>query len=1072
MRKDNLFKLRSIFTTLTLCFFLSIASAQNVSVRGVVTDIDNEPIIGATIVVKGNATQGTATDADGKYTLANVSPNAVLTVTYVGMKTQEVAVNGRTVIDIVMSDDTELLDEVVVVGFGTQKKVNLTGAVSSVNAKDLTARPVSNVSQALQGLVPDLNFSMGDRGGDISQDMVASIRGTGTVGKGSKAAPLVLIDGMEGNMNAINPQDIESISVLKDAAASSIYGSRAPFGVILITTKRGKAGKTSINYNNNFRWVQAINMPEVADAYTYANYFKKMAENSASWNPFDAERMKAIKGYMDGTITTTTNPASDDKNRWDWIGNTNTRWYDELFGGTAFTHEHSLSVSGGADKMQYYASLNYLDQNGMLRIRRDNIKRYTATGRITAQPLSWLDFTYGTKFIRRDFFKPSVSNDRTLYHNVAKRWPVEPIKDPNGNYMSDTLVNPLLYGGDDNTQTDYLYQQFQVVAEPVKNWKIFGEFNYKTITSTRDMFQLKVPMWNVDGSMRYANGYTTNKTTNANEKTNYFNTNLYSEYAKEFESGHYLKGMIGFQAEANRWERTQITRNDLMAETLPVPSLATGNLELNAYNLSHWATAGFFGRINYNYKERYLAEVNLRYDGTSRFAKDKRWNLFPSVSVGWNLAKEAFMEDYLDLVNTLKLRGSWGELGNQNTESLYPYIQLMKYYSSDNTSDRNNWLINGKRPNGAKAPALISALMGWETIQTLNVGFDLSMLKNRLNVTFDWYNRKTLNMVGPAPVLPAILGTDVPRVNNADMQSTGFGLEISWRDRIRDFSYEARVVLSDDRQKILRYPNPTNSLSEWRAGQYIGDIWGLETIGIAKSKEEMDKHLASLSNGGQNEIGTQWMAGDIMYKDLDGDGKISKGATTDKPHDLKLIGNSSPRYNFGVDLSAAYKGFDVKVFLQGVAKRDYWLGDNMFWGAHGGIWQSGVFTNHLDFFREKADDFWSENINAYYPRVLDGGDGKNHERQTKYLQNAAYMRLKNLQLGYTIPASISNKLKVSNLRIFISAENLFTLTNLPRGFDPETLGTGYGADWGSGPTNTAKAYPMSRTFSAGLNINF
>ena len=417
------------------------------------------------------------------------------------------------------------------------------------------------------------------------------------------------------------------------------------------------------------------------------------------------------------------------------------------------------------------------------------------------------------------------------------------------------------------------------------------------------------------------------------------------------------------------------------------------------------------------------------------------------------------MEPLESTINTLKIRGSWGELGNQNTKALYPYIQTMPFVANDSKS---HWLLsNSKFENTAASPELISALLGWETMRSWNIGFDLGMFNNRFNMSFDWFNRKTVNMVGPAPTLPAVLGADVPKTNNADLQSTGFELDLSWRDRIDAVQYGVHVLLSDDRQKVLKYPNEKGLLSTWRTGEYMGEIWGFETIGIAKSDQEMQDHLASLPNGGQSEVGKNWAAGDIMYKDLDGDGTIHKGTTVDNPGDLKIIGNNTPRYKFGLDLDASWKGFDIRVFLQGVLKRDYYIDGNMMFGATGNRWQSGFFKSQMDFYRD-ADDFWGENHDAYLPRPL--FNDQNQKKQSRYLQNAAYCRLKNLQIGYTIPARYTQKARISNLRIFFSAENLFTITSLPDAFDPETLGTGYGANWNDG-TSTAKTHPLSQTFS-------
>lgn len=396
-----------------------------------------------------------------------------------------------------------------------------------------------------------------------------------------------------------------------------------------------------------------------------------------------------------------------------------------------------------------------MGQEGMMAIRRDKLQRYSVSSKINAQLYPWLNMNYSMKYMRKDYSKPTAMTDNTLYQNIAKRWPMEPTVDPNGYPMGNTIIRPILYGGDNNSQTDWLYQQFQVVIEPIKDWKIFGEINYKVIDAFTHTDYLKVPQMNVAGEPYSGDTWKTSKVTEGAERTNYFNANVYSEYYRSFADAHHLKAMVGFQAEVNKWRQLQASKLDLISESVPSINAATGESTIDKSKLTHWATAGFFGRLNYDYKERYLLEVNLRYDGTSRFAKDKRWNLFPSFSAGWNVAREAFMEPTSHIINTLKIRGSWGELGNQNTENLYPYIQLMKFVAQDPDS---HWLINNSRPNTANAPDLISALLGWETMRSWNIGFDLGMLNNRLTVSFDWFNRKTINMVGPAPELPVTLG--------------------------------------------------------------------------------------------------------------------------------------------------------------------------------------------------------------------------------------------------------------------------------------------------------------------------
>ena len=580
------------------------AVKQTVQIKGKVTDMFGDPVIGATVMEDGTQ-NGTITDLDGNFILNTASANVTITVSYVGYMSQTVKAQSGKSLSVILKEDTKTLDEIVVVGFGTQKKVNLTGSVSTVNAEDLLSRPVSNVSQALQGLVPGMNFSYASdgNGGEIGADMKVNIRGAGTIGDGSNASPLILIDGMEGNMNMLNPNDIESISVLKDAAASSIYGSRAPFGVVLITTKKGKAGKVNINYNNSFRWSEAINLPDVADAYTYAMYFNKMQLNDGKTAvQFDDTRLQAIKDYASGVITTTTQPNRNTPTIWDWIGNTNTDWYDVMFGGMAFSQEHSLSASGGTEKIQYYFSGNYMGQEGMMAIRRDKLQRYSVSSKINAQLYPWLSMNYSMKYMRKDYTKPSSMDDNTLYHNIAKRWPMEPTVDPNGYPFA--LVRPTLYGGDNNSQTDWLYQQFQIVLEPIKNWVIFGEINYKVIDAFSHTDNLKLTQMNVAGEPYLGDNGKTSSVTEGAERTNYFNANVYSEYSRTFADTHHLKVMAGFQAELNKWRQLQATKLDLISESVPSINAATGESTIDKSKLTHWATAGFFGRLNYDYKER------------------------------------------------------------------------------------------------------------------------------------------------------------------------------------------------------------------------------------------------------------------------------------------------------------------------------------------------------------------------------------------------------------------------------------------------------------------------------------
>lgn len=1051
---------------------------QRSTCTGVVKDGTGETVIGASVVVKGT-TNGTITGIDGDFSLPNIEKGATIQISFVGYVTQEVKWNG-TPLNILLKDDTQKLDEVVVVAFGTQKKVNVTGAVSSVGAKELAARPINTVTDALQGVVPGMNISTGESGGALNGNKSFNIRGTGTIGAGSKVEPLVLIDGMEGDINAINPQDIENISVLKDAAASSIYGSRAPGGVILITTKKGKSGKPNVNYNNNFRFVSPLNMPEMADSYSFALAINDQFTNAGGTPMYSAKKLQQILDYQAGKSTQYmwSNPAGrwnafDDDKHEDIMPTANTDWLKTVFG-NSFTQEHSLSVNGGSEQVQYYLSANYLDQGGLLNYGDDNKQRYSFTAKINADLTKWLKVGYSMRFNRMDYEAPSFSGSgevksNQFFFDVCRYWPVIPLKDPNGYYTSESKYYQLTEGGRYKTQSDVVAQQLSFIFEPIKDWKINAELNYRSNYDFNHTDKQTVYAYDVNKNP-YVVENSTSSVTEYAYKSNFFNPNIFTEYSKEFTGGHNLRVMLGFQSELFSQRDITASKDNIMSG---VPTLnTTQNNPQNRGGYSEWATAGFFGRVNYDYNGRYLAEVNMRYDGTSRFLKEKRWNLFPSFSLGWNIAREAFFEDFTDVVSTLKLRGSWGELGNQNTDNWYPFYRTMGINVNQwNNYALGDWLVNGAKPNISSESALVSSLLTWEKTQTLDIGFDLAMLRNRLNVSFDYFQRKSKDMVGPAPELPIILGTSVPKINNLDMTSKGWEVQINWRDQIKDFKYGVTLSLSDNQVVIDEYPNPSNTILKkndsgdyeniYYKGAHVGDIWGFETVGIAKSDAEMQNHLANLPNGGQDGVGSNWGAGDIMYADINGDGKISRGNLKLDDHgDMKKIGNKTPRYNFGLNLDAAYKGFDLKVFFQGTLKRDYMPSNTstMFWGSVG-YWQTNIFKPHLDYFRADEAHPLGQNLNAYYPRLLT--DNRNRAAQSGYLQNAAYCRLKNVTLGYTLPSSMTKRFYVNNLRLFVSGENLLTFTGLRETFDPETIGIG---NW-DGCT-----YPLSRTFSFGLSI--
>lgn len=1051
---------------------VTITQQNERTIKGIVKDATGETVIGANVSVIGT-TNGTVTDVDGNFSL-KVPVGATLKISFIGYKDVTVKVTNQQTLDIVLQDDSQALDEVVVVGFGSQKKVNVTGAVSMVKAEALAERPVTNVSQALQGVVPGLNFAVSNGGGELDNEMKFNIRGSGSIGSGSSASPLVLIDGMEGDMNTINPQDIETISVLKDAAASSIYGSRAPFGVILITTKSGKSGKVTVNYNNNIRFSDPLKVPEMMNSYDFARYFNAAAANGGQGATFSQETLDRIVAFQKGEITDGTKPDSNGNYQYYTGSNGNTDWFKEHYRRWAPSHEHNISVSGGTDKINYMVSGNFMDQRGMLRHSDDSYKRFSLNAKLGAEITKFIRMNYTSRWVRNDYDKSYYQNP-LFFHNIARRWPTIPVTDPNGHWPEASEIVQLEDGGRDNKSTDYLTQQLQLVIEPIKNWKITAEGNFRTENMNREFAVLPVFTYNADNvpsPMKFDEEHLPGITEARKEtsKRNYYTMNFFTDYFYQTDNGHYFKAMVGFNAELNKFSSMWASRQGLISPNVPFLSTSTENMKNNAEK-NEWSTAGFFGRLNYNYKERYMAEVNVRYDGTSRFLEDSRWGFFPSFSAGWNVAREDFWEDWSDYVSELKVRGSWGELGNQNTTDIYPFFPGMTIGASD-----GDWLINGGQPSTAKIPGLVSSLMTWETVRSWNIGLDFGALRNRLTGSFDYFKRQTLDMVGPAPELPVTLGTDVPKINNADMESYGFELELSWRDRIGKVNYGVKAVLADARQKITRYPNETMKFSNWYSGKMDGEIWGYTTIGIAKSQEEMDAHLAKVD---QSALGSKWGAGDIMYADINGDGKVDEGAgQVGDSGDKKVIGNSTPRYNYGITLDASWNGFDISAFFQGVGKRDFEVGGMYFWGAMGGMWASTGFVDHWDFFRPEGDELGA-NLNSYYPRPLFGNSAdRNQKTQTRYLQNAAYLRLKNLQIGYTFPKEWMSKICIQSLRLYVSADNLFTITNMAGMFDPETIsGRAYwdtkGTDASSnGTSEMGKVYPLSKVISFGINVNF
>ena len=620
--------------------------------KGTVVDNNGDPVVGASVFVVSNGQKkGSVTDLDGNFEIAGVASGSSLTISYVGYKTQQVTWSGKD-LKVTLQENSEMLDNVVVVGYGTQKKVNLTGAVSVVNSKQLESRPVTSVAQALQGEVPGLNFSVGNAGGSLKSRMGLNIRGIGTIGDGSNAAPLVLIDGSEGDLYSISPNDIESISVLKDASSSAIYGSRAAFGVILVTTKSGKEGRMNVSYNGNVRFSTATQIPEMPNSYDFARYWNDAAANSGGNAPFSQDMLNKIKNHINGTpapgeeVTTTwqgtaaNEPWSMYTGSWD-----NTNWFKEMYRSAVPSTEHNISVSGGGNKVNYYISGAILSQRGLIRHGKDKLKRYNFSSKVTANLTDWATVTYNSKWIREDYSRPSYMTG-LFFHNIARRWPTNPVYDPNGHYVHGNEILQMENGGIDATQEDKLFQQLALEFRPIKGWKIRLEGNYNTTNYHNHWDVLPIYYYDPDQhpvAAAWSGDYAAGKSNvgEAMSKNNYYNGRFFTEYNMTLNDKHEFKFLAGLDMESNLYTYLSASQADLVTPLVPTLNNATNKVVARGFSNTHWSTMGMFGRINYAYDSRYLAEFSIRRDGSSRFIGDKTWGTFPSIETS---AKPSFIK--------------------------------------------------------------------------------------------------------------------------------------------------------------------------------------------------------------------------------------------------------------------------------------------------------------------------------------------------------------------------------------------------------------------------------------------
>ncbi|MEP5338185.1 MAG: TonB-dependent receptor [Algibacter sp.] len=1053
-------------------------------ITGYITDIGGQPLAGATVLEKGTQ-NGAQTDFDGRFSLTLSNQNATLVVSYLGFKSKEVALNNQTNINITLDEDISALDEVVVVGYGTQKKVTLTAAVTAVGTEVFENRPTSNAVRSLQGTVPGLIITNSSLGGQPGADSNINIRGfvsAGGTGAIGDAEPLVLVDGIRMNINDINPEDIESVSVLKDAAAAAIYGSNAASGAILVTTKTGKSlnGKARVSYRSNISFTQPTTWPKSVSAIDFAYTINDARTNRLQSAYYDETDLANIRANMANPGSAPSIVSNANGNAWDYgtigieaTGATN--WDDIIMKKWSQRVKHDLSIAGGDQKMNYYISVGAYEEDGLLAVTSESFERYNLDAKLSAQVNDWLTVELYSKFLKSftDFptragFGNTSRNNSLLLDVITKIKPTLPQFDP---IYGEELLEHTYYPNFDferlKNRNDQIILAPKFIIQATKNLKLNVDLNYRRNDNFQEEIRLAhqkiVPNGLID---RVSQEQTYYRPTVS--RTEYFSPNIYATFDKSLKN-HNFNVTAGFQSEINNFYSLGARTDYLISNSIISLAASLDDDQLVGESITNWSTVGYFGRFRYNYKEKYLLEMTYRRDAASRFAPEERWVGLPSFSAGYNMAKEDFWP--FETINTFKLRGSYGSLGNQNVQN-YLYLSLI------DTDNITAFLFDGQQGNFSQTPGFESEGLTWETVRTTDIGFDLGAFNNKLNMAFSWYRIDTEDMAGSGLDLPVQLGAVAPLRNVGTSRVQGFDLEISWRQQLGDFGYSIRGVLNDYKQTITDYPgNETNLLGTGQntffVGKDLGEIWGYETAGLFQSDEEADAYTALVDQSRIN--GNAYEAGDLKYVDQNGDGVINNGnGTLDDSGDFKVIGNTTPRYQYGITLGLNYKNFDFNAFIQGVGKRDINQANGNsqgFRGPSNNPFHAFVWEGHLDYFRpEDTTNPLGPNLDAYFPKpyLNNGGRTNKNYRQntTHFIQSGAYARLKSLQIGYTIPKDVTNRLNINNIRMYVTGENLFTATNLMF-FDPEAIGGDTGVLVGS-----ARSYPLSRIVSFGVNVSF
>ena len=1065
-QSNNIIKLVS----LSLFFaFSQMAFSQSITVTGTVSD-DNETLPGVNVAIKGT-TRGTVTDMNGMYSVEVPDENATLVFSFLGYGSQEILVGNKRTINVTLLEDAQALEEVVVVGYAVQKKVNLSGAVQAVSGKSIENRPVTNINRGLQGLVSNLNISNASGRADAAPAI--NIRGYTSINGGEA---FILVDNVpvtSEELSRLNPADIASISVLKDAASAAIYGARAAFGVVLVTTKKATSQDLVVNVNSNVAVRDRGVRPEIVTDILQAMELKQAARYPLSPAFSEAQLEYARQLNVDPALPRIRlNPSNP--NLWDYYGETD--WIDEAYRKAAPSYNTNVSISKKMDNVSFYVSGGYYQEDGLLNFGNDQMKRYNFRGNVDLKLANWWKLGTNVAYVNSHYDSPTFLDgyfnwniNRTAANNVPRN--------PDGTWTqagAETL-GAIESGGRRDDRKNETQISFNTQIDLVKDvWTVNADANFRQYNFNRDLQNLSVPYRRgPNESIQYTfgeRGVTAGSTAYAQfraEERTFDVYNLYTNFTKTFAQKHFFNAMAGYNREYNKIRTYTTRRPGLISQNMPEINLATGD-PVVSNSINELALDGFFGRLNYIYDNRYILEANGRYDGSSRFPRGSRYGFFPSFSVAWVLSREGFFEGVAETlsISNLKLRGSYGALGNQviidnGTELYYPYLPTM-----------GNWqigqILDNTRPQGVWQPGVVSNTLTWERVRSINGGIDVGLFNNKLDLSFDIYTRFTEGMLTKSKELPGVFGATEPKTNAADLKTKGWELTVGYRDAFNlassPFRWSAKFMIADYRTWITKFDNPSKLLSNYYEGQRIGEIWGFVTDGFFQS----DAEIAALDQRavGEDDNNYRFYVGDIKFKDLTEDNAITFGDNTvDKPGDRKVIGNSEIRLPYSFELTADWKGFDLRAFFQGVGKRDWYPtnGSIYFWGIYAQPWTNPTKKN--------LDHWTPERPNAYFPRVkaysAEDDGSELGAKQTKYLQSTAYLRLKNLTLGYTLPKTVLSKLQIKQFRIFLSAENLFTISGMDKGIglDPEISNSSY-SGFNSG------VYPLQKIYSFGVNLTF